>query len=135
MDDQQTEAARRAVDAGIEKFPSLSTYGVSDRLILGERDQMGLYARQSLMTVCLATDWFRSQLSDPRRFWIEKSVRHKLNSFLYRSAIEGRYGRYVSNGAVIAAAAGLGLRMYLDSGYSNPVIQLIADVPEVLTAS
>ena len=120
------ETARRMVDTAITRIPQLSLFGVDAITMTGSYDQKILYSGKSLRMVCCASDWFRTQLQR-RSYWIKKSLDHNLSSYVFKTAIEGFCGSYLSNGTVIVAACGLGLQVTTRPLDPNATIKLVVE--------
>ncbi len=123
------EEARAMLDETVALIPAITPSGIDCRDMQGTFDQKSLYNAKSLRSIGLAADWFRAQLVAGQAHWIKKSRSHRLSSYVFRTAIEGAYTVYVSNGAVICAAVGLGLRVTTREADPNATIILTVIPP------
>jgi hypothetical protein len=123
------EQARSMLDKTIALLPAITPSGIDCRDMQGTFDQRSLYGTKSLRCIALSADWFRAQLVAGQAHWIKKSKDHHLTSYVFKTAIEGAYSVYVSNGAVIIAAIGSGLRVTTREGDPNAVI-ILTVIPE-----
>ncbi len=99
------------VDKTIALIPAITPSGIDCRDMQETFGQRSLYNTKSLRSIALAADWFRAQLVAGQAHWIKKSKDHRLSSYVYKTAVEGAYSVHISNGAIICAAIGLGLRV------------------------
>lgn len=117
------EDARAMVAKTIKQIPQLSTFGIDSIEMTGTFDQRSLCCEKSLRMVGIAADWFRAQLG--RSHWVRKSLDHRLTSYVFKTAVEGACGRYISNGSIICAAVGLGLAVETRALDPNATIRLV----------
>lgn len=124
------EQAGAMVDKTIALLPAVTPSGIDCRDMRGTFDQKSLYSARSLRSIVCAAEWFRAQLVAGQAHWIKKSKDHRLSSYVYKTAVEGAYSVHISNGAVICAAVGLGLRVTTREGDPNAIIVLTVDTLE-----
>jgi hypothetical protein len=119
--------ARDMVTRAIELIPALTPYGVDERNMKDTFDQRSLYKDASLRSVAISADWIKLQ-SQKRGYWLKKSWTHAVSSYVFKGAVEGYAGCFISHGAFICAALALGLTYQLRAGNQNVIFKL--PVPE-----
>lgn len=92
------EAARKLVDTAIQRIPNLTPRGVG----MSDTKRADMYKDSFLQMVSICAEWVKECK-------VRKTFNKNHSSYGYKHIVEELRESYISNGAFIAAAVGLGL--------------------------